>query len=46
MEKKRSVFGRILPFLLVLLLIAAMLYVFGPLYPDGRGAGDDAGLAD
>lgn len=46
MEKKGSAFTRVLLAVFVLLLLAAMLYVFGPLYPDGRGGGDRTGLSD
>lgn len=46
MEKKRSAVGGLLLAVFVLLLIAAMLYVFGPLYPDGRVRGGSSGLSD
>ena len=37
---------KILLIVLALLVFAAALYVFGPLYPDGRGEADNAGLSD
>ena len=46
MKKKGAVPGSILFGLIVLILLAAVLYVVGAIYPGGRGGGDDAGLSD
>lgn len=44
--KKKSPVKTVFLILLALLVLAAALYVLGPLYPGGRGGGDNSGLAD
>ena len=44
--RKRSVGKAVLKVLCALLLIAAALYAFGPLYPDGNSGRDNNGLSD
>ena len=46
MKKKTSGFARVMIAIFALILLAAVLYVVGPLYPDGRRGGDNAGLSD